>query len=116
MDLYENNNSCHLVMLEWFSIQILVSFEIFKLSSNLSLMHLRAQSACYELNQQKVMTFFKSELFSCLPKRPILSTILYKEMYGISQENLYGDTGSLRHNVLGLVDTFLVIINKSRIT
>ena len=59
MDLYENNNSCHPVMLEWFSMEILVNFESFKLSSNLSLMPLRVQSACYELNQQKVMTFFQ---------------------------------------------------------
>ena len=77
-------------MLEWFSMQILVSFEIFKLSSNLSLMHLRAQSACYELNQQKVMTFFKSELFSCLPKRPVLSTILYGNVWDQSREFVCG--------------------------
>ena len=72
-------------MLEWFSIQILVSFEIFKLSSNLSLMHLRAQSACYELNQQKVMTFFKSELFLCLPKRPTLYYSLRKCMGSVKR-------------------------------
>ena len=36
-------------MLEWFSIQLLVNSEIFKLSLNLSFMHLRAKSACYEL-------------------------------------------------------------------
>ena len=36
-------------MLEWFSVQLLVNSEIFKLSLNLSLMHLRAKSACYEL-------------------------------------------------------------------
>ena len=34
---------------EWFSIQLLVNSEIFKLSLNLSLTHLEAQSACYEL-------------------------------------------------------------------
>ena len=34
---------------EWFSIQLLVNSEIFKLSLNLSLAHLEAQSACYEL-------------------------------------------------------------------
>ena len=69
MDLYENNNSCHRGMLEWFSIEILVNFEIFILSSNLSLTHLRAQSACYELKQQKLGHLSKSELFSCLPKK-----------------------------------------------
>ena len=31
------------------SIQLIVNSEIFKLSLNLSLTHLRAQSACYEL-------------------------------------------------------------------
>ena len=36
-------------MLEWFSEQLLVNSEIFKLSLNLSPMHLRANSACYEL-------------------------------------------------------------------
>ena len=36
-------------MLEWFSVQLLVNSEIFKLSLNLSLTHLRAKSACYEL-------------------------------------------------------------------
>ena len=37
------------VTLAWFSIQILVNSKIFKLSLNLSLTHLRAQIACYEL-------------------------------------------------------------------
>ena len=36
-------------MLEWFSIQVLVNSEIFKLLLNLSLPHLRAQITCYEL-------------------------------------------------------------------
>ena len=36
-------------MLEWFSVQLLVNSEIFKLSLNLSPMHLRAKSDCYEL-------------------------------------------------------------------
>ena len=35
------------VTVEWFSIQLLVNSEMFKLSLNLSLMHLRAQIACY---------------------------------------------------------------------
>ena len=48
-DLYEKNNYCHSVMLEWLSIQLLVLSEIFKLVLNLSFRHLRAQSACYEL-------------------------------------------------------------------
>ena len=43
------NVSCHPATLEWFSIQLLVNSEIFKLSLNLSLTHLRAQIACYEL-------------------------------------------------------------------
>ena len=34
---------------EWFSIQILVNYEIFKPSLNLSLTHLIAQTACHEL-------------------------------------------------------------------
>ena len=38
-------------MLEWFSIQLLVNSEIFKLSLNLSIIHLMAQSACYELKE-----------------------------------------------------------------
>ena len=40
---------CHPVTFAWFSIQILVNSKIFKLSLNLSLTHLRAQIACYEL-------------------------------------------------------------------
>ena len=34
---------------EWFSIKLLVNSDIFKLSLNLSFMHLRALSSCYEL-------------------------------------------------------------------
>ena len=48
-DLYEKNNYFHSVMLEWFSLQLPVISEIFKLSLNLSFTHLRAQTACYEL-------------------------------------------------------------------
>ena len=47
--LYEKNNFCHPVTLAWFSIQILVNSEIFKLLLYLSLTHLRAQTACSEL-------------------------------------------------------------------
>ena len=36
-------------MLEWFSVQLLVNYESFKLLLNLSLMHSRAQCACHEL-------------------------------------------------------------------
>ena len=36
-------------MLEWFSIQVLVNSEVFKLSLNISLMHFRAKIVCYEL-------------------------------------------------------------------
>ena len=46
---YEKNNFCHPVTLGWFSIQILVNSKIFKLSLNLSLSHVRAQIAGYEL-------------------------------------------------------------------
>ena len=38
-------------MLEWFSIQVLVNSEVFKLSLNISLTHLRAQIVCYELKE-----------------------------------------------------------------
>ena len=41
-------------MLEWFSIQLPVISDIFKLSLNLSLTHLRAQSAWYELKRDFV--------------------------------------------------------------
>ena len=34
------NYSCHPVLLEWFSVQVLVNFENFKLTLNLSFMHL----------------------------------------------------------------------------
>ena len=46
--MYEKTNSRHPVTLEWFSIQILVNVDIFKLSLYLSLTHLRAQISCYE--------------------------------------------------------------------
>ena len=42
-DLHGTNNSYHPVTLDWFSIQILVNYEILKLSLNLSLTRLRAQ-------------------------------------------------------------------------
>ena len=38
-------------MLEWFSIQILVNSEIFKLSLNLFLTHVMAKIAYYELEE-----------------------------------------------------------------
>ena len=41
----------HPVTLEWFSIQVLVNSEIFKLSLNLSPTRLMAQIACYELER-----------------------------------------------------------------
>ena len=55
--------------LAWFSIQILVNSKIFKLSLNLSLTHLRAQIACYEL-------------------RGDLSPVMFKEIFHESFENL----------------------------
>ena len=48
--MYEENKFRHPVKLAWFFIQILVNSKIFKLPLNLSLTHLRAQIACYELN------------------------------------------------------------------
>ena len=50
--MYEENNCYQPVTLAWFSIQILLNFEIFKPSVNLSLTHLRAQIACYELKRR----------------------------------------------------------------
>ena len=47
--MYEENKFRHQVKLAWFSIEILVNSNIFKLSLNLSLTHLRAQIACYKL-------------------------------------------------------------------
>ena len=41
-------NSCHPATLEWYFMQILVNLEIFKLSLNLCLTHLRAHIACHE--------------------------------------------------------------------
>ena len=43
--------TCHLVTLDWFSIQLLVNSETYELSLNLSLTHLMAQIACYELKR-----------------------------------------------------------------
>ena len=41
-------------------------------------------------------------------EKGLFSLIFFKEMYWISQENLYVDTGASRlNNVLELVDTFL---------
>ena len=50
-DLYGKNISCHSVTVEWFSIQVLVNFEIFKPSFNLSLSLIRAQIFCYKKNK-----------------------------------------------------------------
>ena len=61
-DFYEKNDSCHPITLDWFSIQLLVNSEVFKVSLNLSLMHLRAQSACYELKEDLSPVMFK-EIF-----------------------------------------------------
>ena len=47
-DLYEKNNSCHPVTLEYFSIQLLVNSEIVKLLINLFITHLRAQGRRFE--------------------------------------------------------------------
>ena len=57
--------------LEWFSILLLVNSEIFKLSLNLSLMHLKAQSNCYEWKWY-------------------LSPVILKEMFHEIHKDLYG--------------------------
>ena len=53
-------------MLEWFSIQILVNSEIFKLSLNLFLTHLMGKIACYELKEDlspiMLMEIFRDSL------------------------------------------------------
>ena len=63
-------------MLEWFSIQLLVDSEIFKLSLNLSIMHLMAQSACYELKEDLSPVMLK-EIF-----HDSLKILNYKDLYG----------------------------------
>ena len=64
-DLYEKNNSCYPVTLDWFSIQLLVNSEIVKLSLNLSLMHL-AQIACYELKRDLSPVVLKDIFYDSL--------------------------------------------------
>ena len=68
--MYEENKFRHPVKLAsaWFSIQILVNSKNFKLPLNLSLTHLRAQIACYELNGD-------------------LSPVMLKEIFDESFEN-----------------------------
>ena len=46
--MYRKNNSCHPVTVEWFSKQILVNFEILKLSIHPSLTHYGTQIYCFE--------------------------------------------------------------------
>ena len=63
-------------MLEWFSIQLLVNSEIFKLSLNLSITHLMAQSACYEPKEDLSPVMLK-EIF-----HDSLKILNYKDLYG----------------------------------
>ena len=61
-------------MLDWFSIQILVNFEVFKLSLNLCLTYLRAQIACYEWKGDLSPTMLK-EIFHDSMKGFVWKTI-----------------------------------------
>ena len=65
-------------MLEWFSIQVLVNSEVFKLSLNISLTHFRAKIVCYEL---------KGDLRSVMLKEIIITRQfenfeIYKDLCG----------------------------------
>ena len=75
---------CHPVTLEWFSIQVLVNCEIFKLSLNLSLTHLMAQIACYEL---------KRDLRSVMLKEIFHDSLKISKFTRISMENHSNMTG-----------------------
>ena len=71
-------------MLAWFSIQIIVNSKIFKLSFNLSLMHLRALIACYEL---------KGDLSCLMLKKIFNETFEDFEITRICMENHASVTG-----------------------
>ena len=71
-------------MLAWFSIQILVNSKIFKLSFNLSFMHLRALIACYEL---------KGDLSCLMLKKIFNETFENFEITRICMENHASVTG-----------------------
>ena len=78
--MYEKNNFCHPVTLAWFSIQILLNFEIFKLSVNLSLTHLRAQIACYELKGDLNPVMLKEIFDESFENFKILQGFVWKAM------------------------------------
>ena len=60
-----------------FHIQILVNFTIFKLSLNLSLAHLKAQIACYELKGDLSPVMLKGIFLDCFENFEI-----YEDLYG----------------------------------
>ena len=67
-----------------FHIQILVNFTIFKLSLNLSLAHLKAQIACYEL---------KGDLSPVMLKEYSLTVLKISKFTRICMENHTSMTG-----------------------
>ena len=67
-----------------FSYNVLVNFEIFKLSLNLSLTHLRAQSACYKL---------KGDLVSVMLKKILCDGLKISKFTRICMENYSSVTG-----------------------
>ena len=79
-----NTIQCHPVTLEWFSIQVLVNSEIFKLSLNLSLTHLMAQITCYEL---------KRDLRPVMLKEIFHNSLKISKFTRISMENHSSMTG-----------------------
>ena len=67
-------------MLAWFYIQILVNSKLFKLSLNLSLMHLRAQIACYELKGDLSPVMLKEIFDESFENFEILQGFVWKAM------------------------------------
>ena len=53
MAMATENYSCHPDLLEWFSIQVLINLENFKLMLNLSLFAFRAQVALFVMKARK---------------------------------------------------------------
>ena len=90
---YEKNSLCHSVTLAWFSIQILVNSKTFKLSLNLSLTHVRAQIACYELKRD-------------------LSPVMLDEIFPESFEN-FETMGICMEKFLGLIEITSGLVNAS---
>ena len=71
-------------MLEWFSIQVLVNSEVFKLSLNISLTHFRAKIVCYEL---------KGDLRSVMLKEIFHDSLKISKFTRICMENHSSVTG-----------------------